>query len=197
MKEPRMNGLMMNKQFFLFNVIFKSLIISATFTISTNSIAKEKPFNVGDNKISLHYPNKWQHAYNFLATPLTLFGPVEKGKRPVISINNSNVKNFSFDKKDLTRNQESYKKGRLKWLKKNKGKFVRFSGYRIQKWNNIKEVHSIGYSYTIAKELYLEKTYFFNCKETLFSISTLMTWDQNKNFGKDIKKILSSIKCLK
>ncbi|WP_127716576.1 hypothetical protein [Halobacteriovorax sp. HLS] len=176
--------------------IFKALVITGFILNINNAYSLEKKFNLKNDKISLHYPSNWQFAYNFLSTPLTLFGPVKDGRRPVISINNSSVKNFSFDKKNLSENQDSYKSGRLKWLKKNNGKFVRFSGYRISKWKNINEVHSIGYSYTIEKDLFLEKSYFFNCNGNLFNINTLMTWEQNKRHGKEIKKILTSLECL-
>jgi hypothetical protein len=165
--------------------------------LSNNSYSSFKKFKIEDKTISIYYPKSWQFAYNFLSTPLTLFGPVKNNKRPVISVTNSTLKNFSFEKTKLSKNQQSYKDGRLRWLKKNKGKFVRFSGYRISKWNKIKEVHSIGYSYTIANELYLEKSYFFNCNEELYNITTLMTWEQNKEHGKQIKKMISSINCLK
>lgn len=191
-----MNSFNQKIEYNLFKKTLKLLLITITLLLSTKSIAKEKVFTVGDSKLSMLYPKDWQYAYNFLSTPLTLFGPVENEMRPVISVVNTDVTGFSFDKKKLSSNQEEYKKGRLKWLKKNKGSFVRFSGYRVQKWNNIKEVHSIGYSYTLAKELYLEKTYFFNCNETLFNITTLMTWDQNKKHGKEIKRILKSLNCL-
>ncbi|CBW27716.1 putative exported protein [Halobacteriovorax marinus SJ] len=170
------------------------LIFSLTFQVAS---ATEKDFTLGKNKINLHYPKGWQHAFNFLNTPLTLFGPVLNGRRAVVSINNTNIKDFSFNKKDLQDNEDNYKNGRLKWLKKNKGKVVRFTGYRISKWKNIPEIHSIGYSYTIKNDLFLEKSYFFNCNNELFNISTLMTWEQNKSHGKEVKKILSSFKCLK
>ena len=172
------------------------LLLLTIFLTSPYSFSAEKIFQLNKNKIHLHYPNGWQHAFNFLNTPLTLFGPVVDSRRAVISINNTDVKNFSFNKKRLQDNEDSYKEGRLKWLKKNKGKVVRFTGYRISKWKNIPEVHSIGYSYTIKNDLFLEKAYFFNCKNELFNISTLMTWEQNKTHGKEVKKILSSFKCL-
>ncbi|OUR96182.1 hypothetical protein A9Q84_07420 [Halobacteriovorax marinus] len=174
-----------------------SLALFSFFLIINNSYSQQKTFKITKNKISLHYPKNWQYAYNFLSTPLTLFGPKLKNRRAVISINNTNVQNFSFDKKELSENQSNYKKGRLKWIKKNKGKVVRFTGYRISAWNFVKEVHSIGYSYTLGNDLFLEKAYFFNCNGELYNISTLMTWEQNKTYGKQIKKILSSFKCLK
>lgn len=174
-----------------------SLAFLSFFLLLNNSYSQEKKFKVAKNNISLHFPKNWQYAYNFLNTPLTLFGPMLKKRRAVISINNTNIQNFSFDKKDLADNQSNYKKGRLKWLKKNKGKVVRFTGYRVSEWKNIKEVHSIGYSYTIGNDLFLEKAYFFNCDQKLFNISTLMTWEQNKTYGKQVKKILGSFKCLK
>ena len=172
------------------------LLFLSFFLTSSYSFSAEKIFQLNKNKIHLHYPDGWQHAFNFLNTPLTLFGPVVDNRRAVISINNTDVKNFSFNKKRLQDNEDNYKEGRLKWLKKNKGKVVRFTGYRISKWKNIPEVHSIGYSYTIKNDLFLEKAYFFNCKNELFNISTLMTWEQNKTHGKEVKKILSSFECL-
>lgn len=187
---------------FIQNHFYKSkysliLLFLSIFLINSPVYALEKNFPVGSNKISLYYPKDWQHAFNFLNTPLTLFGPVLNGRRAVISINNTDIPNFSFNKKELKDNEGSYKEGRLKWLKKNKGKVVRFTGYRISKWKNIPEVHSIGYSYTIKNDLFLEKSYFFNCNNELFNISTLMTWEQNKEHGKILKKILTSLKCLK
>ncbi|PIK13872.1 hypothetical protein [Halobacteriovorax sp. JY17] len=173
------------------------LLFLSTFLTFQSTYSAEKKFPIGENKISLHYPDGWQHAFNFLSTPLTLFGPVLNGRRAVISINNTNVTNFSFNKKNLQDNEDNYREGRLKWLKKNKGKVVRFTGYRISKWESISEVHSIGYSYTIKNDLFLEKAYFFNCNNELFNISTLMTWEQNKSHGKEVKKILSSFRCLK
>lgn len=192
MKNTKKINIQIQKSKYRFILLFLSAFL--TFQSAT---ASEKTFKVGKNKINLYYPKDWQHAFNFLSTPLTLFGPVLNGRRAVISINNTNVQNFSFNKKDLQDNQDSYKAGRLKWLKKNKGKVVRFTGYRIKKWKNLSEVHSIGYSYTIKNDLFLEKTYFFNCNNELFNISTLMTWEQNKSYGKEVKKVLSSFKCLK
>ena len=187
----------LNKKVILFNSIVQSIVFAIVLVYSNNSYSSEKNFKVEDQNISMLYPDNWQFAYNFLSTPLTLFGPVKSNKRPVISITNSAIRNFSFNKKSLSKNQKSYKDGRLKWLKKNKGKFVRFSGYRITKWDKINEVHSIGYSYTIANELYLEKSYFLNCNKTLYNITTLMTWEQNKEHGTQIKKMISSINCSK
>jgi len=184
-------------QIHFYNYKYLLILLFLTFFLTNSpTLAMEKKFPVGSNKISLYYPEKWQHAFNFLSTPLTLFGPVLDGRRAVISINNTDIPNFSFDKKELQDNEGSYKKGRLKWLKKNKGKVVRFTGYRVSKWKNIPEVHSIGYSYTIKNDLFLEKSYFFNCNNELFNISTLMTWKQNKEHGKTVKKILNSLKCL-
>jgi len=174
-----------------------SLATLCLFLFLNSSYSQEKKFKIAKNNISLHFPKNWQYAYNFLNTPLTLFGPMLKSRRAVISVNNTNIQNFSFDKKDLRENQNNYKKGRLKWLKKNSGKVVRFTGYRVTSWKKIKEIHSIGYSYTIGNDLFLEKAYFFNCNDELFNISTLMTWEQNKTYGKQVKKILSSFKCLK
>lgn len=192
-----MKKIYLNKNYILFRKLLKSLVISGLLILSTNSYSLTKTFSVEKQNISILYPKNWQFAYNFLSTPLTLFGPIKNEKRPVISVTNSALKNFSFNKKKLSSNQQSYKDGRLKWLKKNQGKFVRFSGYRISKWNNISEVHSIGYSYTIANDLFLEKSYFFNCNKTLYNITTLMTWEQNKEHGKQIKKMISSIDCSK
>jgi hypothetical protein len=162
----------------------------------TSVSAEEKSFNIGKSKVSLHIPKGWQHAFNFMKTPLTLFGPIENGRRPVISIDHTNPLGLSLDKNKFQSNQNTYKSERLKWLKKNKGKVVRFTSYRISNWKNLQNVHSIGYSYTVKDVLFLEKAYYFICNEELFNVSTLITWDQNKSLGKEFKKVLSSLNCI-
>jgi len=169
------------------------LLISLSFSLP--ALAQIKTFKISKKKVSIHYPKNWQFAYNFLSSPLTLFGPMQNDSRPVITISDSRVENYKFNENKLEKDQKKYQKSKIKWLKKNYGSVINFIPYKKEKWSSIKEVHSIGVNYEVNGKKFKEMSYFFSCHKKLHNSTTLITLSQDKKYGKTIKKMMDSIKC--
>ena len=122
-------------------------------------------------------------------------GKVQNNLRPVIALDATDLDRKHLDKDKLVDGQIDYRKGRIKWLEKNNGTLVEFYPYSIVNWKHIKNIHAIGYKYTIRKTEYKEINYFFECKNKIFTISTLITKEQERNQIKEFKGLLDSIQC--
>jgi hypothetical protein len=170
--------------------------ILALAILSTQEVyGNLKNFSVNNENLKIDTPKSWQVAKNFLNSAYTFFGPFKNGRRPVISLNETALKDYKFKKSQLRSTQDDYKKGRLKWLKKNKGGLLSFIPYKVHKWPKVGDAHSIGYFYTLLGEQFEEKTYFFKCNGKVFNFTTLMTLDQKKKHGKTVEKVLKSTSC--
>jgi len=154
-----------------------------------------KNFSVNNENLKISTPKSWQIAKAFLNSSYTLFGPFENGRRPVISLNKTELGNYKFDKTALKKTQREYREGRLKWLKRNKGGLLGFIPYKIENWPHVGEVHWIGYNYNLLDNAFEERTYFFKCNKKVFNFSVLMTLKQKKTHLKTIESILRSTKC--
>ncbi len=166
-----------------------------SFLLTSVSFAEtNKKFELKYSNIEVTVPNKWQSVQKLFGMPLMILGPEVQGKKPVISITSTNIKNISSDSKKIEKNKEGYITGRKKWISKRNGKIIDFLPYEKENWPNIKEAHVIGYSYDLGENRFIEKTYYVNCNDKLFNIKTLIT-NKHSIFNKKIETILRSFKC--
>lgn len=171
------------------------LIISSFILFQTSAISAEKDYKVGKKTLSVYTPKNWQVAPNFMGSDLKFLGPYKNERRPVITFDYIPFKNYEFDKARMSHNHGNYIQGRKDWLLKNNGSAITFFNYEVIKWKNIKEVHTTGYKYLYLGKKYIEKTFFFKCKGSVYNINSLFTDKELIKNKKDLKKILNSISC--
>lgn len=173
----------------------KIMIFLNFLLITINSFALQKEFNLKNQNVFLTVLPTWQTAPNFLSSSLTLFGPFENGKRPIIMLTESSVTDYILDIKVEKKGLNKFRSGRKKWMKKNKATLLKFYPYEVENWTYVKNIHTTGFEYMMLGTHYLESHYYLRCNSEIFHLSTLKTKQQNKLYRKEIKKILSSLRC--
>ncbi len=170
-------------------------LVTLSLIFSFAAEGKLKKIQVNNENLVIDTPNNWQIAKHFLNSQYTFFGPYKDGRRPVFSVNKTTLKDYSFNKQQLESSQVNYQSGRKDWLKKNKGRLLRFIPYKEVNWKHIKKVQSIGYNYILLDESFEERTYFFKCAGKVFNYTTLMTLNEKRIYKSVVDKILESTKC--
>lgn len=154
-------------------------------------------FQIEKQVFKIKVPKNWQVAKHMFGSTLTLLGPYKKHRRPVMTLEGLPIKSHIFNKKKLENSQVAYQQERKQWLEKNKGEHLSFTKYAVLNWKSLGEVHTIGHSYKSLGNVFFEQSYFFNCNDNLYNISTLMTRNQKSMNNQTMQKIFNSIECEK
>ncbi len=170
-------------------------LVSLILGFSLSTQAKLNTYSISSKTISIDAKEHWQVIENLSSSPLVLLGPSDGIKRIVITVSPTTIKDFKFDPLKIKESVSDYQDGRKQWLKKAKGELIKFFPYTQQKWNEIKEIHTIGYQYKVLGTSFIERTYFFNCGNEVFNINTLLTDKHYKKNKNEVEDLLRSIKC--
>ena len=171
------------------------LILTCFLLFSSLCLSAEKNYKFDDKILSIYTPKNWQSAKHFMGSDLKLLGPYRNGRRPVIALDSLPLGDFKFDKQKISHNHGNYIQGRKDWLLKNNGRAIEFFDYKMTKWKHINEVHMTGYKYVFLDKKFIERTYFFKCKGTVYNLNSLFTDKELVKNQKSYNKILNSIKC--
>jgi hypothetical protein len=151
-------------------------------------------YNLKNSKVYFEIPSKWSAHKNILGLPLVLTSPLKKKSRIIVSVTPTNIKgenNLFFDEK----NYSSYISGRQKWVKEKKGTIKSIYKYKKLDWNNIKNIHRAGYTYTLSKNEFEEFSYYLKCNTQLFHIKSLRRINEFPHDKSTLDKMLKSFRC--
>lgn len=157
--------------------------------------AKANWIEIGDHQVAFELPVEWKAYKDMLGAPLVVVSPIRDKGRVTLIVSPSKIHKVDFSKEGLEKDQDNYRNGKNKWLKKVGGESLKFHPYKIEKWKNAERVHSIGVEYLLGDIHYTEHTYFFNCRGYLYNIKSLY---REKEYGRDvgmIKKVIQSFNC--
>jgi hypothetical protein len=161
----------------------------------SSAMASAKKFFIEGQHFVFDIPKTWQAAPNLFGVPLILLGPEKYGRRPVISVVPTQLKNLKFDSEGLNKDAGGYRDGRENWLKKVGGKSIEYFPYARERWSKYSESQTIGYRYKIGENEFIEYSYFVSCGQSFFQLKTVLSAASNSRFGKSTKKIIESLAC--
>lgn len=159
----------------------------------SSALSFAEAFDLKNGTVFLNFPNDWQAHKDLFGLPLSILGPMKNESRPMISVTTTPLKNVEFAK-DFSKAQAGYKEGRIKFMKKHKGRALKFYDYAMNK-NESLEIHQFGYEYEVAGKSFKEKTFYVKCNKQLFHLKTLNQLGKSKE-DKQLEKIVESFKCL-
>lgn len=166
-------------------VIFSLLVSSFGIQAKWFDVSKK-------NKVFLSVPNNYTVLKDKWGVPLMLFSPKSpKGGRISLTVMPTPYSFKKINSKELKKRQNEYREGRERYLSKMNGSSVKFFPYEVQKWSDVKEVHTIGYQFNLKNVLYTENSYYFQCNDQFFVMKSLY---RENSFGKKRSEILSMIK---
>ena len=188
MKENLIENLNLTKMMY-----FLSIVLSISSSQASWNTFKS-------NKVFIDLKSNW-HAYEeMLGLPLVYVGAMKKdreGKKsgPIFTITPTGITEMRTSKESFDEKINVFKRGRTKWVNKLGGKIHNFQSLKTTDWKNIKSVKSIQYKYTLDKTLFIEKTYYFYCKDQLFHAKSLVRPNEYPNALNEMDEMLSSFKC--
>lgn len=145
-------------------------------------------------KIRLEVPTGWVQSEDLFGVPLTWLGPMTGEYRPVLTLMEAPQADLDFDPKHLEQAQMDYRNGRTEWLKKMKGKLVRFEKYHFWKKDHL-EVHTVGFRYVLNGQEFQEQSHYILCGKSLFHLKSLLPTQQEKEFSTPLERSASNFHC--
>lgn len=164
-------------------------------TLIGSSAAFSKEFKIEQFNVSLAIPEGWQALRGYLGRDLSLLSREHSGKRDTVFLELTDDKriNLVAEKKA----QENFRKIKMEWLKKKAGKLIRFN--LNKKLDYLKRpylYHEV--SYELNGKSYIEGDLFLQCGPDVgANLSFLILTERQLVFSKNLKSILSSLKCHK
>ena len=167
------------------------------FIFILNMSTHAKWFDVSKkNSVFLEVPRNYRVLKDKWGVPLMLFSPKSpKGGRISLSVMPTPYSFKNIDSKTLKKKQSEYKDGRERYLSKINGKSVKYFPYEVQKWKDVKEVHTIGYQFNLKNVLYTENSFYFQCNDQFFVLKSLYREKSFKNQKKNINSLIKSFRC--
>jgi hypothetical protein len=176
------NLFLLNKLRFL-NIFFW-VLFSANSTV-----AKSELFIVEKLNISLDMPQGWQGLRGYLGRDITLLG-LELGTRRVTD-------RKRLDLKAEKKASKKFKNIKIEWLKNKAATLKNISLDKPISFLNKKHLyHEV--SYLLAGNSFVEGNLFLECgPDAGLNVSFLTLEEKKKAFQKNLKEVLTSLKCLK
>tara|TARA_R110002072_G_scaffold64203_1_gene159109 strand:+ start:82777 stop:83301 length:525 start_codon:yes stop_codon:yes gene_type:complete len=135
----------------------------------------------------------WELSKDIFGMPFMYFSPKHSGQRSNISFAHTGT-DFTFDKKEMKKNESQYREGKEKWAKKVGASILKVSPYLTFKNNFGHLVHKIGVQYKFKKKHYFETSYYIECKKKMLFSKTLRL-QQAGSHQKSFDKIIKSVNC--
>ncbi|MGE4233624.1 MAG: hypothetical protein AB7F43_09875 [Bacteriovoracia bacterium] len=162
---------------------------------STLSFASLEHVRDDKGNFKIHVPSQWQSNRNLFGMPFSMLGPYQKGKRrPIVIIIPMGNAGQDMPKVSLKDNNH-YRAGREKWLRKVGGKSLAFYPYSEEKIGAHTRGFSVGYRYFAGNTVFEEHTYYVTCKKKLYNFKTITTSTDRDSTKKTILESLRSFDC--
>ncbi len=154
--------------------------IITTLVFSNPVFCKQIIFNVGNQKMSTKYDDKyWKKLPKYLMSDMAFFGAKKKGIMPIIRIHGPKI-NKILDPKELKKNKQATinkQKQIVKKITNGKAKVIKVIPYGFKKLNKI-NTHYSSIKYKVNKDIYNQHTYVFNCNKELVLMYSILTDNQ-------------------
>ena len=175
----------------------KVKLVLLSIMILQSALAANLEFDIKDGKFSLDVQKGWAPHVDHLGLPFVLIGPKYSGHRPTIAVIPTTLKK-KFDPAKMLFSMESYKKGRIEFVRSMNGSVEDFIPYTVFKLDTVSMAHHYGYRYTINTFRYEEHNFLLECKVgQLYNLKVLTKGSKRSESAKDSIKVLKSFKCLK
>lgn len=141
----------------------------------------------------LDNPAEWEVGKDLFGIPFMLFSPQTNGQRSNISFAHTGVE-LALEVKALKDNQHFYQDNKKKWGEQHSIAILHFLPYMSYSNAHKHLVHTIGVSYESEKKVYVETSYYTECKgQIIFSKSLRL--QQNSEHEKYFKTLIDSLDC--
>ncbi len=180
-----------------FRVLILSLflIIGSAFGSSRHWYELKRENNW--TQVSLVIPKNWRTDKDALGIPLLITSPLKKKGRVTLSVVPLGIPAVELKKKFLKKTQNKYRKGRLRFLARFEGDALEFFPHRKSKWLYSEDVHQIGYRYRIGGIVYVENSYYVNCRGQMYLLKSLYRDSDWGRQAKMIEGVAQSFQCRK
>lgn len=173
------------------NEVMKFLFLNLIFILSIpahgSAMGVEKQF-------ALKVPSDWQQMKDFYGVPFTYLNRKSQNEtRPTIQVIPSDNKKFDMDEKRLGIFDDKNKRGKERWLAKNKGYIISYEKMKKVKSKGSK-LYMSHVMYKFGGKGYNTKTYYTFCSDKLIQIVSLA--DINDSLGmRNNDTVIKSFKC--
>ncbi len=174
-----------------------SLVVGLAIGFASNAEAREQKFDLNkvNARISFDLPEGWKGETDLFEVPLTLFGPMRDGRRPVINVLPLNLgKDVEFNQKAIKESEKDYRRERRSFVGTHGGKITDFISYKKRPLASGEEAHVIGYGFKAYGTEFTELQYYVKCPKQVFILTSLT---RNFKERKASESIATSFKCVR
>ncbi len=171
----------------------KSLVVVTSFIISQFAFAADLTLPHKNGTIVTIAKDDWELGKDMFGIPYMYFSPKENGQRSNITFAPTGA-HIDFDTTNIALGMRDYEKLKKEWAKKTESTVQSFIPYRL--WSNIygHKVHQVGFSYKNEEKVYVENSFYIECKGKMF-FSKSLRLDENKKHEKEFEDLIKHIDC--
>lgn len=167
--------------------LFLTLFLTLTSTVYAVELTHS------GHTLYLDNPQEWEVGKDLFGIPFMLFSPQLNGQRSNMSFAHSGVE-LELEVQALKDNQAAYQENKKKWGEVHSTKILTFMPYQNFLNSHKHQVHAIGVSFESEKKIYVETSYYTECKgKILFSKSLRLK--ENLEHEKYFKSLINSLDC--
>ncbi|HLT23164.1 MAG TPA: hypothetical protein VKZ84_06965 [Bacteriovoracaceae bacterium] len=136
---------------------------------------------------------QWEVGKDLFGIPFILFSPQTNGQRSNISFAHTGAE-LSLEVEALKSNQKDYQANKKKWAELHSATIKKFIPYSSFLNAHGHRVHSIGVSYENEQKIYIEKSFYTECKDQIL-FSKSLRLQENSAHEKYFSSLINSLDC--